>query len=245
MADMCARTDGRLSPPTGLVVVLLVAAAARTAHAAGTDDALERTLRDVVTNQLFADAPEEFERPPWLLSEEPAGAHTKTADGTGARMSIGAASVFGTEERGDAHDYAGDGGAGTEFRLAYGRPRGWRMAVALSQVGEGLYSAVDAASVLTTRYMVGVERSWHAGRVIAVSISGGLSYSVIDIDAVGDARDISGAGGFAELRLGIPLGGHLQVGIGGRAIAWQGEDGLGNTGEELSTIVSVDVGVTF
>jgi len=229
------------------VALLASIAVAPRARAAETGEAFDEASRKVLNDELFATEREDFEEPPWLRAEEPTPARRPgpPAHRERGHLSIAAGMVMGTEEHGDVKDFTGEGGAGTEVRLAWGRPRGWNMALSLSQVDENLFSSVDGVPTTATRYLLGMERSWKIGRAVVMSTSGGLAYSAIDVDDPNTDRDIAGVGGYVELRLSIPVGDRICVGMGGRALAWQGEDGFGNTGEELSTIIAANVGMTF
>jgi hypothetical protein len=52
-------------------------------------------------------------------------------------------------------------------------------------------------------------------------------------------------GAYFELGLRVELGDHLELGVDGRMIYWQGVDGFRNTGNELSAAVGIRLTTVF
>ena len=131
------------------------------------------------------------------------------------------------------------------FRIEVSGSSAWAFSVVASTSEDGIYSVVDKADAQMGRYYVGVcySRDRRDGFRFLPGI--GLARNTLDIEGVDTAGDVEGLGAYVEVRLAVAMKRHIQLGAGGRVAYWQGEDGVGNTGEELSTSAFVELSFQF
>lgn len=219
------------------IATFLVAGMTSGAPAGESPDALDRLSEEIIRGELLAESPEEFGEPPsvrWTV-----------ANGDARHLVVSAGLLLRSVEHGDAADFAGDDGSGAEVRLDLVRPDGWNVSFALSQATNDVYSAVDESSAEIDRYLLGMERSWSVGRSIALATGVGVVWNDLEIEAGDPKRDIDGFGGYIEIRMTVSFAKRFRLGFGGRALFWEGEDGFGNTGSELSTTFATELGFCF
>jgi len=199
--------------------------------------AYARISGDIVEEALFAEKAPALLAPPWL---GPLRIAFKGESGVYAHASW----VLLNDEVGAGDRFAGTG-SGMEVRFDLRRSSGWGASLAFSQVDRGVYSAVDDRDVIVERYMLGLNRAPGGGRRWGLSPGAGVAWNVFDIQGDDSSLDIEGAGGYVELRAVGRLGRRGRLEAGGRAIYWRGEDGLGGSGDELSLVLNLGLGLRF
>jgi hypothetical protein len=225
--------------------VFLALAMTATAPAAETgEEDFDSLAGELLRKKLVGDQPQEFAEPPWVgpAATEPPPA--SSGAGSSKKLFLSAGMLLSSTEHGAVTEFVGSDGSGTEVRLGYGAPNRWSLSIALSQTVDGAFSQVDGTESVLNRFMLGTGRSWRLGRKMSIGAGGGLAMNILDIDDPEPNRDIEGLGGYLELRLGLTFG-SFDVGVSGRALAWQGTDGFGNKGSEFSTVIGADLGLRF
>lgn len=148
------------------------------------------------------------------------------------------------EENGASRQFAGTG-TGTEVELFIRGRGGWDFLIGASQVSEGLYSDVDTAGARMDRYLLGIRLPLVRSPSFGLTLGGGAAWNQLDIDVEDPNADIAGPGGYVDLGMTISLGRHMGLEVTGRYISWQGEDGVGESGAEQSTVIAAGMVLIF
>jgi len=224
-------------PLCALCVLLSGGASLAASDSENDGDAYARISGDIVAEALFAEEAPALQSPPWL---GPLRTAFKGESGVYAHVNW----VLLNDELGAGDRFTGTG-SGIEARLDIRRSSGWGASVAFSRVDRGVYSAVDDRGVSVKRYLLGASRVPAGGRRWSLSPGAGFAWNVFDVHGDDPSLDIEGAGGYLELRAVGRVGRRGRLEAGGRAIYWRGEDGLGGSGDELSLVFDLGLGLRF